>query len=231
MTGIARPWGAAALVLVLLLVLDVTGIILKSRKTSAEPAIEDVFLKEKPQFTADLGQLLSIVPPTDYVAPPPERHGPQYRTADWLRVQGGLAWTLQVMSSPDEEVVKEYLAKRADKEQFAYVAQRTEAGTEYVVLFGNYVTRELAMGEAETRDFSLPQGMPSPAKFVDYIPRVPVLEPQVDTPPPPRYGDVPEPVVTDPDAPVTDEALPGDAAAPVVPPAGQEGFDPFAVGQ
>ena len=42
----------------------------------------------------DLGQLLSLVPPTDYVAPPPELHGPQYRTADWLRAQGGMAWTL-----------------------------------------------------------------------------------------------------------------------------------------
>lgn len=222
-------WGAACAVTALLLVLDISAIALKSRKSASEPAIQDVFLKEKPQFTPDLGQLLSLVPPTDYIAPPPELHGPQYRTADWLRAQGGLAWTLLVFQAADEEMVKEYLAKRPDKEQFAYVAQRTETGTVYVVLFGNFVTRELALGQAETMDFGLTEGLPAPSKFTDFIARVPVLEPAIDAPPPPRYGDVPEPVT---------EPVPGDPGEGLVPEnepgAGttesmrQDNFDPFA---
>ncbi|WP_370690133.1 SPOR domain-containing protein [Fluviicoccus sp.] len=230
-TGVdSRAWGVALTALALLLVLDISAIALKSRKTTAEPAIQDVFLKEKPQFTPDLGQLLTLVPPTDYVATTPESHGPQYRTADWLRAQGGMAWTLQVMQSDDEEVVKEYLAKRPDKELFAYFAQRNDGKTQYVVVFGNYVTRELAMGEAATKDFSLPQGLPGPAKLFDYVDKVPVLEPAIDAPPPARYGDVPE-LAPEPDLSMPEAAPEGVSATDGLseqPTGKTDAFDPFA---
>ena len=231
MTGVdSRAWGVALTTLALLLLLDISAIALKSRKSTAEPAIQDVFLKEKPQFTSDLGQLLNLVPPTDYVATTPESHGPQYRTADWLRAQGGMAWTLQVMLSDDEEVVKEYLAKRPDKELFAYFAQRNDGKTQYVVVYGNYVTRELAMGEAATKDFSLSQGLPGPAKLFDYIDKVPVLEPAIDAPPPARYGDVPEPA-PEPDLAIPEADLEGAPATDGLsePSTGRpDTFDPFA---
>lgn len=224
----SRVWAVAFVASLSLLVLDISAIALKSRRSAAEPAIQDVFLKEKPQFTDDLGQLVTLVPPTDYVAPPPERHGPQYRTADWLRAQGGLAWTLQVLQSEDEEIIKEYLAKRPDKERFAYFAQRQDGQTVYVAVYGNYVTRELAMGEAETSDFGLAQGLPAPAKFTDFIDKVPVLEPAIDAPPPARYGDVPEPlaepVVEEPAADAPPEAENGTG----MPETRTESFDPFA---
>jgi hypothetical protein len=229
--SVERGWGMAFAVVFMLLLMDVAAIALKSRKAREEPAIQDVFLKEKPQFTAELGQLLTIVPPTDYDAPPPELHGPQYRTADWLKAQGAGAWTLQVLVSPDEEIVKEYLAKRADREQYAYFAQKREAEIVYVVVFGSFVTRELAIGEATTMDFGMTQGVPAPAKFTDYIAQVPVFEPAIDAPPT-SYGDVPEPVAPGADPVTTEPPAPTASGSPGSPAAGapvrQETFDPFA---
>ncbi|RZU47464.1 hypothetical protein EV700_0426 [Fluviicoccus keumensis] len=230
--GVSREWGTALALVSLMLILDMSALALKSRKATEEPAIQDVFMKDKPQFTPDLGQLLSLVPLTDYVATTPETHGPQYRTADWLKAQGGLAWTLQVMQSEDENVIKEYLAKRPDREQFAYFAQKIDGGIVYVAVFGNFVTRELAMGEAETTDFGLQQGVPAPMKLADYVAQVPILEPAIDAPPPPTYGDVPEVAAPADAAPDTEGAstapADGTSPAPAPGPVPRPGtFDPF----
>lgn len=185
-------WLPVALLSLSLLVVDIVVVAIKGRNAAKEPSIQDVFQGETHEFSADLGQLNSIVPPTNYFATPPENHGPQYRTADWLKAQGSLAWTLQVMASEDEDLVKSYLAKRDDKEQFAYFLYREGEKTEYIVVFGNFVTMELALGVAETTDFTLPDGVrASPEKFMTYVPNVPLIQPAIDQPPPTKYGEVP----------------------------------------
>ncbi len=188
----SRYWLPVALFSLSILVVDITIVAFKGRNAAKEPSIQDVFQGEIHEFSADLGQLNSIVPPTNYFATPPENHGPQYRTADWLKRQGSLAWTLQVMASEDEDLVKSYLAKRDDKEQFAYFLHREGEKTEFVVVFGNFVTMELALGVAETTDFSLPEGVRAgPEKFMTYVPNVPLIQPAIDQPPPAKYGGVP----------------------------------------
>ena len=103
-----------------------------------------------------------------------------------------MAWTLQVLASEDEEQVKSYLAKRDDKEQFAYFLYREGEKTEYIVIYGNFVTMELALGVAETTNFDLPEGVrASPEKFMTYVPNVPLIQPAIDKPPPVKYGEVP----------------------------------------
>ncbi len=195
----SRLWLPAAVICLSVLIADVVVIAVKGRNAAQEPTIQDVFQGETHEFSADLGQLTSIVPPTDYVATPPENHGPQYRTADWLRAQGSLAWTLQVMAVEDEEIAKSYIANRADKEQFAYFMFRNGEKTQYIVVYGNYVTMELALGVANTTDLGMAADTrASPEKFVTYLPNVPLIQPAIDQPPPVKYGDVPV-VPTEPD--------------------------------
>lgn len=188
----SRLWLPVAAMSLSILIIDIAVVAVKGRNAAKEPSIQDVFQGETHEFSDDLGQLKSIVPPTTFVSTPPENHGPQYRTADWLKAQGSLAWTLQVMANEDEELVKSYLAKREDKEQYAYFMYREGEKTEYIVVFGNFVTMELALGVAETTNFDLPDGVrASPEKFMTYVPNVPLIQPAIDQPPPVKYGEVP----------------------------------------
>lgn len=192
----SRLWLPSAAFAFTLLLLCLIVIATKASHVIKPPSIQDVFTGEKHEFSADLGQLPNIVPPTTYVATPPENHGPQYRTVDWLKAQGSLAWTLQVMSSEDEDIVKSYIAQREDKEQFAYFMYKEGETISYVAVYGNYVTMELALGVAETTDFSLANGVrASPEKFMTYVAHVPMIQPAIDQPPPAKYGGVPEVVI------------------------------------
>ena len=116
----SRLWLPSAMVALTLFLSCLLVVGIKGKNLIKQASIQEVFTGETHEFTNDLGQLAKIVPPTNYVATPPENHGPQYRTVDWLKAQGSLAWTLQVFSSIDEDVVKSYLVQRDDKEQFAY---------------------------------------------------------------------------------------------------------------
>ncbi|PTQ89704.1 hypothetical protein [Agitococcus lubricus] len=196
----SRLWVPVGASLVALLLIDVAVIAVKGRSAPKEPTIQDVFVGETHEFSSDLGQLPSIVPFTNYVATPPENHGPQYRTADWLKAQGSMAWTLQVMVSTDEEQIKSYIAQRDDKEQYAYFMYKNGDIVEFRAVYGNYVTMELALGVADTKDFALPEGTRViPERFINYVPYVPLIQPAIDRPPPPKYEGVPEVPVDSPD--------------------------------
>lgn len=58
-----------------MLIVDMTVVAIKGRNAET-PSIQDVFQGETHEFSDDLGQLCSVVPPTDYVATEPENHGP-----------------------------------------------------------------------------------------------------------------------------------------------------------
>lgn len=208
----SRLWLPVAAGCFALLVVDVMVIAVKGRTAPTEPTIQEVFQGETHEFSPDLGQLPSIVPFTTFVATPPENHGPQYRTADWLKAQGSMAWTLQVMASEDEEQVKSYLAQRNDKEQYAYFMYREGEKTEYRVVYGNFVTMELALGVADTSDLGLPEGTrATPMRFASYIANVPLIQPAIDQPPPPKYEAVPE-VPVAPAEPAAGVAAPAQGA-------------------
>lgn len=189
----SRFWLPSATIFFVLLLSCLLVVGLKAKNVIKEASIQEVFTGEIHEFSADFGQLAKIVPPTDYVATPPENHGPQYRTADWIKAQGSLAWTLQVFSSEDEDVVKSYLAQREDKEQFAYFLYREGEARKYVVVYGNFVTMELALGVSNSMDFGLVDGVrASPEKFITYVPHIPLIEQAIDRPPPIKYEGVPE---------------------------------------
>ncbi|MCP5174211.1 MAG: hypothetical protein H6996_03780 [Moraxellaceae bacterium] len=201
----SRFWLPSAAVCCVLLLNCLFVVSLKAKNVIKEASIQEVFTGETHEFSMDFGQLAKIVPPTDYVATPPENHGPQYRTADWIKAQGSLAWTLQVFSSEDEDVVKSYLAQRDDKEQFAYFLYKEGDIQKYVVVYGNFVTMELALGVSNGMDFGLVGGVrASPEKFMTYVPHIPLIEQAIDRPPPVKYEGVPEVPVEPVDEPVSD---------------------------
>lgn len=226
----SRLWLPMTVISFTLLLLSIMVITIKGRNAPQQPTIQDVFTGETHEFSADLGQLSKIVPPTSYVATPPENHGPQYRTVDWLKAQGSLAWTLQVMSSEDEEAIKSYIAQRDDKEQFAYFMYKEGDTISYIAVYGNYVTMELALGVANTVDFALLNGArAAPQKFVTYIPNVPMIQPAIDQPPPPKYGGVPE-IAIEPDAETLDATqteASGESAPAPIPEVSTPVVDPF----
>ena len=193
----SRLWLPSAMIALALFLSCLLLVGIKGKNLIKQASIQEVFTGEVHEFSDDLGQLAKIVPPTNYVATPPENHGPQYRTVDWLKAQGSLAWTLHVFSSIDEDVVKSYLAQRDDKEQFAYFLYREGESTKYVVIYGNFVTMELALGISNTMDFGLLNGArAAPEKFLTYVPHVPLIEQAIDQPPPPKYEGVPDIPVT-----------------------------------
>lgn len=205
----SRYWNVVFPAALVLLVLDVSYLLLNGKKQAQTPAIEDVFKKAGGNAASELGTLTGVVPPTNYEVPVQAEHGPQFRTVEWIKGQGGLYWTLQVMQSADEESIKDYLAARPDKDQFAYFLQRIEGQMVYVAVYGNYVTRELALGVSDSMDFGLPNGQrPMPQKFQVYIDGAPLIQPAADAPPAPAYGDVP-PVQTG-----QEDAQPDGAVAP-----------------
>ena len=193
----SRLWLSSAMIALALFLSCLLLVGIKGKNLIKQASIQEVFTGEIHEFSDDLGQLAKVVPPTNYVATPPENHGPQYRTVDWLKAQGSLAWTLHVFSSIDEDVVKSYLAQRDDKEQFAYFLYREGESTKYVVIYGNFVTMELALGVSNTMDFGLLNGArAAPEKFLTYVPHVPLIEQAIDQPPPPKYEGVPDIPVT-----------------------------------
>lgn len=188
----SRFWVVVFPTALVLLVLDISYLLLNGKRQVQTPAIEEVFKKATGKAAGELGTLSGVVPPTSYEVPVQAEHGPQFRTVEWIKGQGGLYWTLQVMQSGDEEAVKDYLAARPDKDQFAYFLQRVDGQMMYVAVYGNYVTRELALGVSEGLDFGLPNGQRAmPQKFQVYIDGAPLIQPAVDAPPAPTYGDVP----------------------------------------
>ena len=189
----SRLWLPSAMVALTLFLSCLLVVGIKGKNLIKQASIQEVFTGETHEFTNDLGQLAKIVPPTNYVATPPENHGPQYRTVDWLKAQGSLAWTLQIFSSIDEDIVKSYLVQRDDKEQFAYFLYREGENTKYIVIYGNFVTMELALGVSNGMDFGLINGArAAPEKFLTYVPHVPLIEQAIDQPPPQKYEGVPD---------------------------------------
>lgn len=200
----SRLWLPSAVIALALFLSCVLVLGIKGKNVIKQASIQEVFTGETHEFSSDLGQLPKIVPPTNYVATPPENHGPQYRTLDWIKAQGSLAWTLQVFSSEDEDIVKSYLVQRDDKEQFAYFLYREGDVRKYVVIYGNFVTMEMALGVASGMDFGLLNGVrAAPEKFLTYVPHIPLFEQAIDQPPPAKYEGVP-------DIPVAPEEVPMD---------------------
>ena len=64
----SRWWLPVMGISLAMLIVDMTVVAIKGRNAEKAPSIQDVFQGETHEFSDDLGQLRSVVPPTDYVA-------------------------------------------------------------------------------------------------------------------------------------------------------------------
>lgn len=92
------------------------------------------------------------------------QHGTEFRDQAWLRAQEPATYTLQVLGARDEEAVKAFIAGRADKSQLRYFQTRLEGQPWFVVIYGSFSSRELALGVAGSLDFGV-DSRPFPKSF------------------------------------------------------------------
>ena len=113
----------------------------------------------------------------DYIADADESHGSQYRTFDWLKAQGSLGWTLQIASLGNESNLRSYLSSRDEEEPFAYFIYPNGENNLYVVTYGNFATKDIALKKANSTDFGLSEGeQPIPVKFETYVQKMSVYQ-------------------------------------------------------
>lgn len=92
------------------------------------------------------------------------QHGGEFRDQAWLRAQDPATFTLQVLGARDEEAVKSFIAARADKSQLRYFQTQLEGQPWFVVIYGSFSSRELALGVAGSLDFGV-DSRPFPKSF------------------------------------------------------------------
>lgn len=94
-------------------------------------------------------------------------HDDKFRDVEWFRQQDPDHWVLQVMAGHSESAVQSYIDGREEKADLFYYQTFHEGQPWYVVIYGNYVNRELAIGVADSRDFG--QGLRPFAKNLGAI--------------------------------------------------------------
>lgn len=135
---------------------------LKARDVPVEP--------EKVQFSPTLGMMTDMVPELDINQDvTSSERAAEFRGVSFVKTQSG-NWTVHVMSVSQEDIVKSYLDKRADRDKFFYLRSRTpEQGERYVLVYGSFSTVGKALEASKTISFDLPASVKSyPVRFSEF---------------------------------------------------------------
>lgn len=135
---------------------------LKARDVPVEP--------EKVQFSPTLGMMTDMVPELDINQDvSSSERAAEFRGASFVKTQSG-NWTVHVMSVSQEEIVKSYLDKRADRNKFFYLRSRTpEQGERYVLVYGSFSSVGKALEASKTISFDLPASVKAyPVRFSEF---------------------------------------------------------------
>lgn len=163
-------------------------------------ALSDKPADGKPVFESGFGRLDELVPFAGGISPIAAAvaapvHGPEFRDRDWVKARSPESWTLQYMAARDEAAVKRFLAGLENRASYVYFEYPQEGETWFVVTSGDYVTRELAHGLAETETMT-GEVRPFPRRFGAYQEALSAAEaavPAAETPAAPPETPVPEP--------------------------------------
>lgn len=135
---------------------------LKARDVPVEP--------EKVQFSPTLGMMTDMVPELDINQDvTSSERAAEFRGASFVKTQSG-NWTVHVMSVSQEDIVKSYLDKRADRDKFFYLRSRTpEQGERYVLVYGSFSSVGKALEASKTISFDLPASVKAyPVRFSEF---------------------------------------------------------------
>lgn len=154
------------------------GLQLHQRMTVVEETLEqpDVPVEpEKVRFSPTLGMMTDMVPElnTKKDVSSADEHEPEFKGADFIK-DNSSRWTLQLMSVTQEEVIRNYLQKRKDRDKFYYFRYVEEGKPQrYVLTYGAFNSVANAMTNMTTVDFGLPDSVKAfPEKFSSFKPFV-----------------------------------------------------------
>lgn len=154
------------------------GIQVHERMTVVEEPLEqpDVPVEpEKVRFSPTLGMMTDMVPElnTKKDVSSVDEHEPEFKGADFIK-ENSNRWTLQLMSVTQEEVIRNYLQKRKDRNQFYYFRYVEDGKPQrYVLSYGAFNSVATAMSSLGTVDFALPDSVKAfPERFSTYKPYV-----------------------------------------------------------
>lgn len=195
-----------------LLVLLVLVVILLATRQPIQQAIAEKFASPSSnaaqgrRFDEGFGSLSDLVPPAkavpglsgggDSADSEEVDHSAQYRDLSWLKSQPQDGYTLQVLGARSEDAVKDFIDGQQDPGQFSYFQSQQDGQPWFVVVMGNYGSREQALGVADTLDLGL-GSRPFPKRFGAYVAEV-LAQAQ---PAPAATSAAPAPVPTAPAAP------------------------------
>lgn len=135
---------------------------LKAKDTPVEPA--------KVQFSHLLGMMTDMVPELDLNqnVSTGERTT-EFRGASFVKSQSG-NWTVQVMSVSQEDIIKSYLDRRADRRKFFYMrSQQPDRSERYILVYDSFPSVDKALSASKTVNFDLPTSVKAyPVRFSEF---------------------------------------------------------------
>ena len=171
-------WLLGGVIMLVVAFLLWVGIQVHERMTVVEETIEQPDLPvepEKVRFSPTLGMMTDMVPElnTKKDVSSVDEHEPEFKGADFIK-ENNSRWTLQLMSVTQEEVIRNYLQKRKDRDKFYYFRYVEEGKPQrYVLTYGAFNSVATAMANLGSTDFALPESVKAfPERFSTYKPYV-----------------------------------------------------------
>ncbi|MEA1230600.1 hypothetical protein ODQ17_14595 [Acinetobacter sp. IRS14] len=130
---------------------------------------------EKVATTANLGALADEVRPLDLTTRTVAsgQHEAEFRGTKFIN-ENKKQWTLELFRASDEDIIKNFLKNRSDRNKFIYFRLSGEKQSEqYVLTYGVFKRSEDAIQQLTQLNLDLPESIkPQPQQFSTYVPLV-----------------------------------------------------------
>lgn len=130
---------------------------------------------EKVATTPNLGALADEVRPLDLTTRTVAsgEHEPEFRGTKFIN-ENKKQWTLEIFRASDEDIIKNFLKNRSDRNRFIYFRLSGEQQVEqYVLVYGTFKRSDDAIQQLTQINLQLPESIkPQPQQFSSYAPLV-----------------------------------------------------------
>lgn len=130
---------------------------------------------EKVATTPNLGALADEVRPLDLTTRTVAsgEHEPEFRGTKFIN-GNKKQWTLEIFRASDEDIIKNFLKNRSDRNKFIYFRLSGEQQAEqYVLVYGTFKRSDDAIQQLTQINLQLPESIkPQPQQFSSYAPLV-----------------------------------------------------------
>lgn len=130
---------------------------------------------EKVATTPNLGALADEVRPLDLTTRTVAsgEHEPEFRGTKFIN-ENKKQWTIEIFRASDEDIIKNFLKNRSDRNKFIYFRLSGEQQAEqYVLVYGTFKRSDDAIQQLTQINLQLPESIkPQPQQFSSYAPLV-----------------------------------------------------------